>query len=153
VNDEVDGPAGPVVRVGGAPEPGCRLTMADLRALPQQEAPVVYSCRRSGPRHHVFGGPLLWDALALAGPGLGRAERKTRARLLISLCGEDGHQAVLSWAEIDPEFGGQAVLLAIVRDGAALDAEGPQLVVPGDRCGARNVSGVTDLRVRADPPS
>ncbi len=61
--------------------------------------------------------------------------------------GADGHHAVLSWAEIDPEFSGQQVLLATSIDGAPLDATGPQLVVPTDRCGARYVSGITEVWV------
>jgi hypothetical protein len=44
------------------------------------------------------------------------------------------------------------VLLAVRRDGFDLDEQGPQLVVPGDLCGARNVSEVTGILVCADRP-
>jgi hypothetical protein len=54
---------------------------------------------------------------------------------------------VLSWAEIDPEFGGQQILLATSIDGTPLDDTGPQLVVPADVCGARYVSGITEVWV------
>lgn len=74
-------------------------------------------------------------------------ERKDRLRFLIALLAADGHRVVLAWAEIDPEFGNGGVLLGLSRDGEPLDAEGPQLVVPGDTCGARNVSRVVELRV------
>ncbi|AUY52422.1 hypothetical protein EH183_29805 [Streptomyces sp. CB01881] len=69
--------------------------------------------------------------------------RKQRLRFLLSVSGADGHRAVVSWAEIDPEFADRRILLATSMDGAPLDAAGPQLVVPGARCGARYVSVVT----------
>ena len=69
--------------------------------------------------------------------------RKPRLGFLLAVTGADGHRAVVSWAEIDPDFGGQQILLATTMDGAALDDAGPQLVVPADHCGARYVSGVT----------
>ncbi|MCX5365232.1 hypothetical protein OG864_41825 [Streptomyces sp. NBC_00124] len=57
------------------------------------------------------------------------------------------HRALLSWAEIDPDFAHAPVLLAVSIDEAPLDRAGPQLVLPQDRCGARYVSGVTGIRV------
>ena len=60
---------------------------------------------------------------------------------------------MLSWAEIDPEFGNSAILLGLARDGVRLDDQGPHLVIPGDACGARNVSGIVDLHVHVDPTS
>lgn len=48
---------------------------------------------------------------------------------------------------IAPDFAGAAVLLAVTIDGMPLDAAGPQLVLPQDRCGARHVSGVPAIRV------
>ncbi|MFJ9776223.1 hypothetical protein ACIRVF_34165 [Kitasatospora sp. NPDC101157] len=63
------------------------------------------------------------------------------------MVGADGHRAVVSWAEIDPDFGGRRVLLATSMDGAPLDSAGPQLVVPDDHCGARFVSSVTAVRL------
>ncbi|MCX5337817.1 hypothetical protein [Streptomyces sp. NBC_00140] len=53
------------------------------------------------------------------------------------LTGMDGHRALLSWAEIDPDFAHAPVLLAVSIDEAPLDRAGPQLVLPQDRCGAR----------------
>lgn len=55
------------------------------------------------------------------------------------------HHTVLSWAEIDPDFGNAPVLLATRMDDEELDAAGTQLVVPSDRCGARYVSAVTGI--------
>lgn len=61
--------------------------------------------------------------------------------------GADGHHALLTWAEIDPDFGRAPVLLAVRIDGTPLDRAGPQLVVPQDRCGARHISGITAITV------
>jgi hypothetical protein len=140
-----------VARIGGEVLRPCELTMDELRALSQQEWDVAFNCRKSGVRRHRFAGPLLREVVALAEPVFVAGDRRDRVRFLISLRGGDGHRVVLSWAEIDPEFGNQPVLLGVSRDGAALDDEGPQLVVPGDVCGARNISRATELLVLSTP--
>ncbi|MCF3963686.1 molybdopterin-dependent oxidoreductase [Streptomyces fuscigenes] len=125
-----------------------RLTVADLRARwPQRSADVVFRCSRNGPRGHSFAGPLLRDVVAEAGPVFGGTGRKARARFLLAVGGGDGHHAVLSWAEIDADFGDVPVLLATDMDGRGLEDEGTQLIVPSDHCGARYVSAVTSVRV------
>lgn len=63
------------------------------------------------------------------------------------MTGADGHHALLSWAEIDPDFGRAAVLLAVSIDDSPLDRAGPQVVLPQDRCGARHISGISEIRV------
>ncbi|MBO2448966.1 hypothetical protein J4573_17825 [Actinomadura barringtoniae] len=136
-----------MVRLGGEVLAPCRLGMNELRALPQHEREITFTCRKSGARRHRFSGPLLLEVLSLAGPLFIPGERKDRLRFLISLQAADGHRVILSWAEIDPEFANRPVLLGVSRDGTGLDGEGPQLVMPDDVCGARNLSGVTDLRV------
>ncbi|MEU1802841.1 molybdopterin-dependent oxidoreductase [Streptomyces sp. NPDC019937] len=124
-----------------------RLTVPDLLAWPQHEADVSFECATSGIRHHRFTGPLLHDVLAAAGPGFDPARRKDRLRFLIAVSGTDGHHALLSWGEIDPDFGRAPVLLAVRIDDTPLDRAGPQLVLPQDRCGARHISGITAIRV------
>ncbi|MEU1725758.1 hypothetical protein [Nonomuraea sp. NPDC005692] len=124
--------------------------MAALRSMPQRETTVSFECRSSGPRRHYFAGPLLIDVLHAAGPLFDPAERKSRLRFLISVLGRDGHRAVLSWGELDPEFGNTPAMLAVGMDCRALDEQGPHLVLPGDRCGGRHVSGVTGIRVGVD---
>ncbi|MFD3452271.1 molybdopterin-dependent oxidoreductase [Streptomyces sp. NPDC058691] len=123
------------------------LTVRDLRAWPQHEARVSFECATSGTRHHRFEGPLLHEVLCAAGPAFDPARRKDRLRFLIVVTGADGHHALLSWGEIDPDFGRAAVLLATRIDGTPLDGSGPQLVLPQDRCGARHISGITAIRV------
>jgi DMSO/TMAO reductase YedYZ molybdopterin-dependent catalytic subunit len=124
-----------------------RLTVSDLLAWPQHEAEVSFECATSGIRHHRFTGPLLHDVLSAAGPNFDPARRKDRLRFLIAVSGADGHHALLSWAEIDPDFGRAPVLLAVGIDDTSLDRAGPQLVLPQDRCGARHISGITAIGV------
>ena len=141
--------AGPVAELLLTGDLRCpaRLTVPGLLAWPQHEAEVSFECATSGIQHHRFTGPLLHDVLADAGPGFDRARRKDRLRFLIAVSGRDGHHALLSWAEIDPDFGRAPVLLAVDIDDTSLDRAGPQLVLPQDRCGARHISGIEAIRV------
>jgi DMSO/TMAO reductase YedYZ molybdopterin-dependent catalytic subunit len=140
------GPVAELVLAGDLSRPA-RLTVADLLGRPQHEAQVSFECATSGVQHHRFTGPLLHDVLAGAGPGFDPARRKDRLRFLIAVSGRDGHHALLSWAEIDPDFGRAPVLLAVTIDDTPLDRTGPQLVLPQDRCGARHISGVNAIHV------
>ncbi|MEU1232399.1 molybdopterin-dependent oxidoreductase [Streptomyces sp. NPDC005828] len=122
------------------------LTVADLRrGWEQHRAEVVFDCATAGPQHHTFTGPLLREVMAVARPDFDPARRKERSRFLVFVSGGDGHHAVLSWAEIDADFGNAPVLLATRMDDEDLDTIGTQLVVPSDRCGARYVSAVTGI--------
>ncbi|MER6520423.1 molybdopterin-dependent oxidoreductase [Streptomyces sp. NPDC001553] len=121
------------------------LSVADLREWEQHKAAVTFDCATNGPRHHVFEGALLRDVVAQAGPAFDARRRKDRSRFLIAVSGGDGHHSVLSWAELDRDFGATPVLLATRLDGEDLDEAGSQLVVPSDRCGARYVSAVTHV--------
>lgn len=122
------------------------LTVADLRqGWAQHRADAVFDCATAGPQHHTFTGPLLRDVVAGTRPDFDPGRRKERSRFLLAVSGGDGHHAVLSWAEIDADFGDAPVLLATRMDGEPLDAAGAQLVVPSDRCGARYVSAVTGI--------
>ncbi|MEE1782493.1 molybdopterin-dependent oxidoreductase [Streptomyces sp. SP17BM10] len=138
-------PARATVRLHGHLDLPAELTVDELRTLPAHRVEVSFDCRTEGEQRHGYEGPALWDVLRAARPRIDFSGRKHRLRFLLSVAGADGHRAVVSWAEIDPDFGGQEILLATSMDGAPLDAAGPQLVVPDDHCGARYVSGVTDV--------
>ncbi|MFI9644938.1 molybdopterin-dependent oxidoreductase [Streptomyces sp. NPDC052040] len=140
------GPAALLALTGDLAHP-VRLTVPDLSAWPQHRVRVAFECATSGVRRHRFTGPLLHDVLSAAGPGFDPARRKDRLRFVIAVTGADGHRVLLSWAEIDPDFGRAPVLLAGSIDDIPLDGTGPQLVLPHDRCGARYVSGVNAIRV------
>ncbi|MGW7406702.1 molybdopterin-dependent oxidoreductase [Streptomyces sp. NPDC054833] len=124
-----------------------RLTVPDLHLWPQHQARVSFECATSGTQHHRFTGPRLYDVLADAGPEFDPVRRKDRLRFLIAVSGADGHHALLSWAEIDPDFVHAPVLLAVSIDDTPLDRAGPQLVLPQDRCGGRHISGINAIRV------
>ncbi|MFE3519327.1 molybdopterin-dependent oxidoreductase [Streptomyces sp. NPDC059166] len=140
------GPAAEIALTGDLARPAT-LTVRDLLAWPQHRVGVSFECATSGVRRHRFAGPLLHDVLRDAGPGFDPVRRKDRLRFLIALSGVDGHHVLLSWAEIDPDFGRAAVLLAVSVDDTPLDLAGPQLVLPRDRCGARHISGIDTIRV------
>ncbi|MGW5639750.1 hypothetical protein [Streptomyces sp. NPDC003832] len=135
-----------LVLVGDLRRPA-RLKVPDLLTWPQHRAEVDFECASSGVRRHTFTGALLHDVLMDARPRFDPARRKDRLRFLIAVRGSDGHRALLSWAEIDPDFGRAPVLLAATLDHAPLDPAGAQLVLPQDRCGARYVSGIRSIRV------
>ncbi|MEY9874254.1 hypothetical protein ABH931_003748 [Streptacidiphilus sp. MAP12-33] len=135
------------VELTGDLERPLRLDADTLRSWPQHTTDALYTCGRTGPHRHTFTGPLLHDVLADARPRFDPARRKERARYLIGVRGADGHLAVLTWAEIDPEFAAAPVLLAVALDGVALGADGPQLVVPQDHCGTRYIRRVSSIRV------
>ncbi|WP_406416808.1 molybdopterin-dependent oxidoreductase [Streptomyces sp. NBC_00873] len=139
-------PVAEVALTGDLARPA-RLRVPDLLAWPQHRVQVSFECATSGIQHHRFAGPLLHDVLSDAGPAFDPTRRKDRLRFLIAVMGADGHHAVLSWAEIDPDFGRASVLLAAAIDDTPLDGAGPQLVLPQDRCGARHISGISAIRV------
>ncbi|MBF9071932.1 molybdopterin-dependent oxidoreductase [Streptacidiphilus fuscans] len=135
------------VRLHGMLDAPGELTVAQLRELPVSRVEATFDCLGSGEQRHRFEGPRLWDVVRAARPVVDLRGRKARLAFLLAVTGADGHCAVVSWAEIDPDFGGQEILLATSADGTPLDAAGPQLVVPGDRSGARYISGITDVWV------
>ncbi|MEV5283441.1 molybdopterin-dependent oxidoreductase [Streptomyces sp. NPDC006692] len=140
------GPAAELVLTGDLDRPA-RLAVPELLAWPQYAVEVAFECATSGVQRHTFTGPLLHDVLTDAGPAFDSARRKDRLRFLIAVHGTDGHHTLLSWAEIDPDFGRAPVLLAVTLDDTSLDRAGPQLVLPQDRCGARYISAVDAIRV------
>ncbi|NNN30421.1 molybdopterin-dependent oxidoreductase [Streptomyces sp. S3(2020)] len=140
------GSAAELVLTGDLDRPS-RLTVPDLLGWPQHTAEVAFECATSGIQHHRFTGPLLHDVLTDAGPAFDPARRKDRLRFLIAIRGADGHRTLLSWAEIDPDFGRAPVLLAATLDDTPLDRAGAQLVLPQDRCGARYISGIKAIHV------
>jgi hypothetical protein len=68
-------------------------------------------------------------------------------RFYAAATGADGYAAIVSWGEIDPDFAGRKVMLAVGEDGRSLTADGPRLGVPRDRRDGRYVSNVITIRV------
>lgn len=121
------------------------LTVAALRAFPARTVRAEIACSCGPPHSNVFSGPLLYDVITAAGPRFDPEQPKDRVRYIVTVTAADGHQATLSWGELDPNYGDAGALLATEVDDRALDDEGPHLAVPRDTGGSRFVSRVTEI--------
>lgn len=92
----------------------------------------------------TFGGVFLSDVLATVDLPLGEKFHSRAASYFMLVEAKDGYRAVLAWAELDSTF------IVTSRDWKPLPGkDGPfQLVVPGEKRGARWVRQVTLLRIR-----
>ncbi|WP_322749332.1 MULTISPECIES: hypothetical protein [unclassified Frankia] len=121
-----------------------RLSFGDLRAFPQHTQDVDFLSGK-GPEHHTYVGPLLLDVLKSAAPSFNPGIKNDSLRYAILIKASDGYESVLSWPEIDPNFGGKQALLAVSEDGVPLDSAGPRLTAPGDSRGGRYVFSVVSV--------
>lgn len=97
-----------------------------------------------------YTGVLLWDVLSSAQVNFNADVKNDKVSLYIVATGSNGYQAVVSWAEVDPAYSNQPILVAYDEAGQPI-ADGLQLVVPGDGQGSRYVSGLVSLSVRDAP--
>lgn len=138
-------PAGSIV-VKGNLQTKLVLSVADLAAMPNQQTVTVTFNTASGPRTHTYTGPLLLDVINRAGTRFDPLLKNDKLRHYVSAtAGFDGYQALVAWGEFDPSFENKQILLAVTKNGAPLAAEGPELVVPGDKAGGRYVTGVSKV--------
>lgn len=131
--------SGPVLLDGALSHPG-PIDAGTLAHLPQVSLPVVYGTGK-GVRSGRYDGVLLWDLLQQAGPK-DEAGKHTGLRHTLLVVGHDGYQVAFSFGELDPAAGADPVLL-VSPPGA-----GAELIVPGDRTGARDVHDVARISVR-----
>lgn len=136
--------ARPAVTVDGDVTTVLRLTRGDLRQMHQVRQEVTFSSQ-GVTEHHVFRGPRLIDVLTQAQPTFDPDTKNDQLRFVVLAGATDGYQAVVSYAEIDPEFGGTQALLALRQDGEGLLI--PRLTVPGDGRGGRYVTDLKSLQV------
>ena len=139
-------PACAVFRVSGKVATPLRLHVDALRAYPLHEVDVTFQAGAATQSHH-YKGALLTDVLASAAPTYDPAVKNDSLRFFAKAVGSDGYAAIVSFGEIDPNFGANQVLLAYDEDGTDLCAAGPRLVVPGDVKGGRYVSNVVNVHV------
>jgi hypothetical protein len=121
------------------------LSFSDVSKLPQQTVKVM--------DHGIpatFEGVVLRDVLSKVAVPAGEKFHSTVASYYLTVEAKDGYRAVFAWAELDSTFMDKAVYVVTKRDGKPLtDKDGPfQLVVPGEKRGARWVRQVTALRIR-----
>lgn len=133
-------------RVGGQVANPLRLHVDDLRSYPAHEVDVTFQSG-SGTQQHHYIGALLTDVLATAAPTFDPTIKNDALRFFVEAVGADDYAAIVSWGEIDPNFGAKQVLLAYDEDGNDLCSVGPRLVVPGDIKGGRYVSTIVRIKV------
>lgn len=127
------------------------LSVEDLRTnYASQTVEVTYLSGEESVTES-FTGVLLWDIVNTAQVNTNADVRNDKLSLFIVATGTDGYQAVISWGEIDPEFGNEATLVAFERDGQPLDGGSLRLIVPSDRSDGRYVQMLASLSIRDAP--
>ncbi|GGF48282.1 molybdopterin-binding oxidoreductase [Aliidongia dinghuensis] len=134
------------VAVTGAVTKPLALTPAALAAEPLVSLHVAFATSH-GDEAADYAGVPLWTVLQRAGLVDGQA-KGAHLRHGILVTGADGYGVLLAIGELDPEFAGKQVILAVKRDGQPLAGdEGVRLVVPGDKRGGRSVRHVVKIEV------
>jgi hypothetical protein len=125
------------------------VATADLDARAQAPREIRYTTRYFTALHRVQGVPL-HEVLAAAVINTDARHKMGELNMVVLAVSEDGYQVVLSWAEIDPDFGDCAALLATRYDGAFLTR--PTLVLPRDNRASRYVRRLARLCLRSMAP-
>ena len=99
---------------------------------------------------HAQGVSLL-DLLQRAKPKFNSKMKRDAIHYAVLIHAIDKYQAVVSWGEIDPDFGAKPVLVDIEENGKKLDR--PNVVVPGDKHGGRHVDAVDRISLVEVKPS
>jgi len=133
------------VAVTGAVSKSLTLTVADLSADPLVTIHSSFNTSH-GVETADYAGMPLWAVLQKAGVVDGTA-KGGHLRHGILVTGADGYGVLLSIGEVDPDFANDGAILAVQKDGKALE-EGIRLVVPGDKNGGRSVRHVVGIEVR-----
>jgi len=131
--------------VGGDIPQTLTLTADDLAKMPRSS--LAYKNERGAELHYE--GVLLYDVLKRAGAPLDQQlSGKGLASYLLAEA-HDGYQVVFGFAEIDPAFTDNKILLADTLDGKPLpEGQGPfRLVVPQDKKGARSIRMLERLTI------
>lgn len=112
------------------------IRTCDLDAHAREPISVRYVTDRCREVHQVAGVPL-HHVLARVTLCCDADRKMDRLNFAVIAHAEDGYQVLLSWAEIDPEFGACAALLATRYNGQTLTL--PTLVLPHDGRASRYV--------------
>ena len=137
-------PAVADVTIDGAVLHPHHWALSDLKAQPGVVIDLSYQTGH-GEEHGHFTGVPLWRLLSEV--GLADDKGKNPAiRHFIVATGGDGYSAIFAFGELDPDLEGKSVLVAYERDGIPMPDL--QLVVPGDKKGARYVHDLVRVEVR-----
>ena len=127
------------VRVDGALGEHRTWTVDQLATLPLQTQDVTFLAEGAPKTLHGKGVPLL-DLLQRAKPKFDAKKKRDAIHYAVLIHAVDKYEAVISWGEIDPDFGAKPVLVDVEENGKKLDR--PNVVVPGDKHGGRHVDAV-----------
>jgi hypothetical protein len=120
----------------------------DARVRPPQE--IRYTTRYFEDVHRVQGVPL-HEVLTETGIRPDPRHKIGELNMIVLAVSEDGYQVALSWAEIDPDFGACAALLATRYNDERLTR--PTLVMPCDGRASRFVRRLWQLRLHCMTPA
>jgi hypothetical protein len=122
------------------------LSPGDFRDLPHVSLTVHNSHTDAA---ETYSGVPLAVLLAKANAPLGKELRGKAMTSYVIATGSDGYSAVLSLAEVDPDFHGGQVMVSDTRDGQPLGKNGPfQLIVSDDKRPARWVHNLISITLK-----
>jgi hypothetical protein len=124
---------------GAVRAPGRTVSVSDLDSHAHGPMQVHYVTRKCDRVDQVH------DVLSDIGLAVRAEPEMDHLMFLVLVTGQDGYQVVLSWAELDPEFGACSAVLATRYNGCLLPL--PTLVMPRDGRGSRYVRLVDRLHV------
>lgn len=107
---------------------------------------------KTGPQSSSFSGVLLWNLLTTAGIKTNPA--RDGQFQYVEITGTDCYQVILALGELDPDFGGEQVLVADGQNGSPLgsDTGFARIIIPGDKFGGRDIFWVDRIEVLSGPP-
>ncbi|MFD9700060.1 molybdopterin-binding protein [Lentzea sp. NPDC059081] len=120
------------------------FSTAHLDAHAREPVNVSYRTTRVREVHCVQGVPL-HEVLRRVTLRVDEASKMDRLSFVVVATSQDGFRAVLSWAEVDPEFGSCSALLATRYNGRRLTR--PTLVTPRDARSSRYVRDVARIEI------
>ena len=137
------------IRIAGAVEHPATWRLADLKRQPATTETVSLKTGK-GVLSGSYTGVALWTLLQQAAIKSPPGSKNDVLRHTLVVTSSDGYTAVLSAAEIDPEFGDDRAIIAYAKDGQPLsDARGfARLILPADKSAGRAISGVASITVR-----
>jgi DMSO/TMAO reductase YedYZ molybdopterin-dependent catalytic subunit len=126
-------------------------TKVSLGALPHSIENVTF-LTKTGPQSSSFAGVLLWNLLTTA--GIKTDPTRDGEYQYVEITGTDCYQVVLALGELDPNLGGEQVLVADSQNGSPLGASTgfARIIVPGDKFGARDTYWIDNIEVLSGPP-
>jgi DMSO/TMAO reductase YedYZ molybdopterin-dependent catalytic subunit len=145
----------PEVAVTGLVATPRSFTFQDLMQLPQETVNVSFQAGQGTTTSSFTGTRLLNVFDAAGGATLPNDINNAKLRVSVMVTGADDYQVVLSWGELDPDFGAEPIMLAYLQDGQPMgDKQGmARLVVPNDKRGGRYVSTVKSIDIRDPGPA